>query len=95
MTVVEKNIIDIRVMKSFTKHNQNLLIIFFPYPQLRRRRCLLEHECTDVIHYKLVKSNQTELPGECVDKCLAGYLESKDGRSCTKCADKCPKSRSL
>ena len=26
MTVVEKNIIDIRVMKSFTKHNQNLLI---------------------------------------------------------------------
>ncbi|XP_078313794.1 insulin-like peptide receptor isoform X3 [Crassostrea virginica] len=59
---------------------------------LRRRRCLLEHECTDVIHYKLVKSNQTELPGECVDKCLAGYLESKDGRSCTKCADKCPKS---
>lgn len=28
MTVVEKNIIDIPVMKSFTKHNQNLLIIF-------------------------------------------------------------------
>lgn len=59
---------------------------------LRRRRCLLEYECTDVIHYKLVKNNQTGLPGDCVDKCLAGYLESADGRTCNKCADKCPKS---
>lgn len=59
---------------------------------LRRRRCLLEYECTEVIKYKLVKNNQTGLPGDCVDKCLAGYLESSDGRSCNKCADKCPKS---
>ncbi|XP_061172989.1 insulin-like peptide receptor isoform X2 [Saccostrea echinata] len=59
---------------------------------LRKRRCLLEHECTDVIKYKLVQSEQREHPGECVDKCLAGYLESKDGMTCVKCVDKCPKS---
>lgn len=66
---------------------------YFHLKQLRRRRCLLEYECTEVIKYKLVKNNQTGLPGDCVDKCLAGYLESADGRSCNKCADKCPKSR--
>ncbi|XP_056021824.1 insulin-like peptide receptor isoform X4 [Ostrea edulis] len=59
---------------------------------LRKRRCLLEDECTNIIGYKLVRSNQTKLPGECVDKCLAGYLESDDGKTCIKCADKCPKS---
>lgn len=69
-------------------------IIFFS-KQLRKRRCLLEDECTNIIGYKLVRSNQTKLPGECVDKCLAGYLESDDGKTCIKCADKCPKSRTF